>query len=225
MGAVSKRNVGRPRAKSKGGSGAGREEILLAAAKLFAERGFAGTTTRDIANEVGIRQPSLFYHFKRKDDILQAIIDGAATPWLDYSVRLDKQPGTAAAKLYTLMRFDFEYLMTEPYRVGQLMVLPEIRAGAFRDETERLRRRIVGAYRKLIKQGIAEGDFDVADVTVATHTVFGMGEALWSWYRPSRSRPPARTAEQIADLAMRSILARPGKLPSIKRAAAKLRET
>ncbi len=225
MGTVTKRGVGRPRAEGKGTAGAGREEILLAAARLFAELGFAGTTTRDIAQQVGIRQPSLFYHFRKKDDILRAIISDAAAPWLDFSVRLDKQPGTAAAKLYTLMRFDFEYLMTEPYRIGQLMVLPEIRTGAFREETERLRNRIVKAYRKLIKLGIAEEDFDVADVSVATHTVFGMGEALWSWYRPGRNRSPARTAEQIADLAMRALLARPGKLTSIKRAAAKLQET
>ncbi len=218
--AVTKRGVGRPRAKANAGSGAGREEILLAAARLFAERGFAATTTRDIAEEVGIRQPSLFYHFKKKEDILCAIIDAAAAPWLQFSARLDKQSGTAAAKLYALMRFDFEYLMTEPYRLGQLMVLPEIRAGAFRDDTERLRNRLIAAYRKLVKLGIAERDFVVADITVATHTVFGMGEALWSWYRPSRSRSPAKTAERIADLAMRALLARPSKLKSIKRAAA-----
>ena len=224
MSAVTKRGVGRPRAAAKSGSGAGREEILLAAATLFAERGFAGTTTRDIAQQVGIRQPSLFYHFKRKDDILRAIINDAAAPWLDYSVRLDRKPGTAAAKLYSLMRFDFTYLMTEPYQIGKLMVLPEIRAGTFRKETERLRKRIIKAYRKLIKLGIAEGDFVVADVTVATHTVFGMGEALWSWYRPGRSRSPARTAEQIADLAMRALLARPSQLTSIKRGASKLQE-
>ena len=47
-----------------------REEILAAAAGLFAERGYAATSTRLIADTVGIRQASLYYHFANKEQIL-----------------------------------------------------------------------------------------------------------------------------------------------------------
>jgi len=51
-----------------------RERILAAAARLFSERGYAGTTVRDIAAELGIANPSIYYHFKSKGDLLVALL-------------------------------------------------------------------------------------------------------------------------------------------------------
>jgi AcrR family transcriptional regulator len=47
-----------------------RERILEVAAKLFAKQGYDGTSVRDIAKELGIANPSIYYHFKSKVDIL-----------------------------------------------------------------------------------------------------------------------------------------------------------
>lgn len=51
-----------------------RDELLHAAARLFVAKGFAATTTRDIAQAVGMRSGSPFYHFRSKQDLLQAAI-------------------------------------------------------------------------------------------------------------------------------------------------------
>lgn len=54
-----------------------RAELLRAAAKLFVEKGFAATTTRDIAEAVGMRSGSPFYHFRSKQELLKAaMIEG-----------------------------------------------------------------------------------------------------------------------------------------------------
>mgnify|MGYP000863103757 CR=1 FL=1 len=54
-----------------------RDELLRAAARLFVEKGFAATTTRDIAEAVGMRSGSPFYHFRSKQELLRAaIIEG-----------------------------------------------------------------------------------------------------------------------------------------------------
>ena len=56
-----------------------REALLRAAARLFVEKGFDATTTRDIAEAVGMRSGSPFYHFRSKHDLLKAAIaDGEA---------------------------------------------------------------------------------------------------------------------------------------------------
>ncbi|MHA7964875.1 TetR/AcrR family transcriptional regulator [Paenibacillus sp. CAU 1782] len=58
-----------------------RNEILDAADKLFGLKGFDGTTTNDILQMVGIARGTLYYHFKSKEDIMDALIQR-------YNVRL-----------------------------------------------------------------------------------------------------------------------------------------
>lgn len=52
-----------------------RNEILNAAAELFGQKGFDGTSTNDILGKVGIARGTLYYHFKSKEDIMDALIE------------------------------------------------------------------------------------------------------------------------------------------------------
>ena len=53
-----------------------RERILTAAVDLFSERSFEGATTREIAGRAGVTQPLLNYHFRSKDELWRAAVDG-----------------------------------------------------------------------------------------------------------------------------------------------------
>ena len=216
--------MGRPRLTPSTGVPA-KQAILEAAADLFSRQGFDGTSTRQIAEAVGIRQPSLFYHFNKKEDILRALIGESALPWTWYLPALDRADAPAAVKLYRLMCFDFRFLLSEPYGVGQLMMLPELRAGELGEEVAKIRESVLSAYQKLISAGVGDGTFHVADIDVATNSVFGMGEATWSWYQKDDERDVSNLAELIADLAMRALLEHPDQLSSIQEAAAKLTVT
>jgi len=52
-----------------------RNEILDAADELFGQKGFDGTSTNDILEKVGIARGTLYYHFKSKEDIMDALIE------------------------------------------------------------------------------------------------------------------------------------------------------
>ena len=52
-----------------------RNEILDVAERLFCEKGFDNTSTNDILAEIGIARGTLYYHFKSKEDILDAMIE------------------------------------------------------------------------------------------------------------------------------------------------------
>ena len=54
-----------------------KERILQEALTLFAENGYDGTGVEQIAEKVGIKAPSLYKHFKGKEDILNALVDSA----------------------------------------------------------------------------------------------------------------------------------------------------
>ncbi|MGL5911605.1 MAG: TetR/AcrR family transcriptional regulator [Phycicoccus sp.] len=51
-----------------------RERILLVAGRLFAERGYGATSVRDIAEQLGISNPSLYHHFSSKAELLEELL-------------------------------------------------------------------------------------------------------------------------------------------------------
>jgi AcrR family transcriptional regulator len=149
---------GRPRLEESRRPGkTAREEILDAAAELFTSLGYASTSTRRIADAVGVRQASLYHHFATKDDILDALLAGTVDEPLRLAAELLDEKGPAAPRLHALVIADVTQLCTSRWNLGALYLLPELRLDRF--EEFRLRRAELRAlYRGLAAQVIAECD-------------------------------------------------------------------
>ncbi|ORW89543.1 TetR/AcrR family transcriptional regulator [Mycolicibacter terrae] len=149
---------GRPRlvASRRPGHSA-RDEILDAAAELFTTVGYAATSTRRIAESVGIQQASLYHHFAAKDDILDALLAGTVDASLQLAAELLTEGGPAAPRLHTLVVADTTQLCGGRWNLGTLYLLPELRVerfAAFRRRRGELR----DHYRELSRAVIAEHD-------------------------------------------------------------------
>jgi AcrR family transcriptional regulator len=128
-----------------------RHQILDAAAALFAEKGFTATSTRMIAERVGIRQASLYYHFSGKDELLAELLTTSVRPSLDAVAMLESlvpQRATPAAALYLLVRVDVATLTDTPHNIGTLYLLPEIHDERY-DEFRAIRGELQDAYGRL----------------------------------------------------------------------------
>lgn len=113
-----------------------RDEILDAAAELFTSQGFANTSTRAIADAVGIRQSSLYHHFGTKDEILGELLKGTVAGGLDFARAVHAVQGradavTAAAALHAVALYDGGLLCSARWNLGVLYHLPEARAERF----------------------------------------------------------------------------------------------
>lgn len=116
---------GRPRA-TPGRPGADpRLEILDAAAALFAERGYAATSTRQIAERAGLRQASLYYHVSGKEEILLELLRASVMPTLERAASFAAGPDPVAA-LYSLALDDVATLLAEPHNIGTMYLAPEV---------------------------------------------------------------------------------------------------
>jgi AcrR family transcriptional regulator len=147
---------GRPRLEQpRRPGGTAREQILDAAAELFTTQGYANTSTRRIAEAVGVRQASLYHHFATKDDILDALLAGTVDEPLRLAAELLAESGPAPQRLYTLVVADVSHLCASTWNLGALYLLPELRVdrfAQFRSRREQLR----GRYRQLADAAIAE---------------------------------------------------------------------
>ncbi len=72
-----------PRVRTRRGGDVTATRILDAAEELFAERGYAGTTLRDVAGRVGVRNPSIYNHFAGKEALYQAVLERVVGPVLE----------------------------------------------------------------------------------------------------------------------------------------------
>ncbi|WP_433492070.1 helix-turn-helix domain-containing protein [Nocardia grenadensis] len=123
---------GRPRLAPRRRQGqTPRAEILDAAAELFTTQGYGSTSTRAIAEAVGIRQASLYHHFAAKDDILDALLGETIAGATELATRLERRPEPAAVRLYALARFDIGQLCDARWNIGALYFLPELRGDRF----------------------------------------------------------------------------------------------
>ncbi|MFF1830515.1 TetR/AcrR family transcriptional regulator [Paenarthrobacter sp. NPDC058040] len=128
-----------------------REQILDAAAALFATNGFSATSTRAIAERVGIRQASLYYHFATKEDILDELLTASVRPGLDAVRHLEglvPDTASAAAALHALVVFDTKALMRATHNFAILWLLPEVQGERY-DDFRLQRQELQAAYGRL----------------------------------------------------------------------------
>lgn len=142
---------GRPRHIPNLSAAPPRDQILHAAAELFVTRGFAATSTREIAERVGIRQASLYYHFAGKEEILAELLQRSVRPTVDKVAKVEAMvpPETHETALYLLALIDIRTLAEAPDNIGVLAGLPDVTSceiyGQFRDE----RQELIDAYGRL----------------------------------------------------------------------------
>jgi AcrR family transcriptional regulator len=158
MWAMSSEGRGRPRLEQSRRPGKNaREEILDAAAELFTTHGYANTSTRKIADAVGVRQASLYHHFATKDDILDALLAGTVDEPLQLAAQLIAEEGPAVPRLHALVVADVTQLCESTWNLGALYLLPELRVDRF-DQFRKHRAELRDRYRRLASAVIAECD-------------------------------------------------------------------
>jgi len=195
-----KTSAGRPRLRSKRRPGLSpRDEILDAAAELFTTRGYASTSTRSIADAVGVRQASLYHYFKTKDDILCALLRQTVTPTLDFVAELARTAPELSAvhQLHVLATFDGAQLLHGRWNLGALYLLPELRQVGlvpFWAERERLRLHYLALGSAIAAPGLGAAAPDLP---------FRLVESLVNIRAAQLDDPAPDLPDQVADACLR----------------------
>ena len=81
-----------------------RKKIREAAARLFADKGFEHTTTRDIAGAAGINNAALYYYFDNKEQLLYQILEEVIRTGLEKIIEIEQSPRPLQEKLAHILR-------------------------------------------------------------------------------------------------------------------------
>ncbi|WAC54442.1 TetR/AcrR family transcriptional regulator [Gordonia sp. SL306] len=91
-----------------------RAELLEAAARLMAARGFAGVTLEDIGGAVGVSGPAMYRHFSSKTDLLDEMLVDISQRLHDGGAEVVARGGDPDETLLELIRFHIDVLVTKP---------------------------------------------------------------------------------------------------------------
>jgi AcrR family transcriptional regulator len=150
--------------------------IVQAACRLFAEKGFRGVTTRELAAAVGVTEPVLYEHFRTKRDLYSAIIEGKALEGVqvvsEITEKFDKT-GDDYAFFNSLAESILNWYTKDPAFV-RLLLFSNLEGHELRDlfhERSFECFRIVSTY---IERRVSEGRMREVDPVVAARAFFGM---------------------------------------------------
>jgi AcrR family transcriptional regulator len=197
-----------------------RDRILFESAELIAQRGYQATTTRDVADAVGIRQPSLFHHFPSKAAIVEALLEwdlGSAVPRVN---RIARSDAPAAVRLYAYLQGDVAHLATAKFNLSgvyadQVIGLPEFAKWA--DMHEGLLRTV----ESMVREGIEAGEFLAVDPTLVRQAIASTLIGALTVHS-GRGRHSDRLGGEVAHLIVRGLLRDCDQIDAIAAAASEL---
>jgi AcrR family transcriptional regulator len=182
-----------------------RARLLDAATAAFAEKGFHGTTTRDIAAAAGMSPAALYVHHKSKEELLYIISrtgHEGALKTVREAIASSGEPTAALHKLIGDFAADHARGNTAARVVNyELASLTPEHSAEIRD----IRHRIEQEMRALIERGVVTGAFDTPDPRMATIAVLSLSIDIARWYRDGNTWSPEDIADRYADIALRIV--------------------
>ncbi|MFY1676242.1 MULTISPECIES: TetR/AcrR family transcriptional regulator [unclassified Streptomyces] len=181
--------------------------LLVAAVEAFAERGYHATTTRDIAGRAGMSPAALYIHYKTKEELLHRISRIGHDRALEILRAAAGREGAASERLADAVGSFVRWhaLRRTTARVVQYEL--DALGSEARAEIVALRRRCDAEILGIIEDGVAAGEFAVADPRGTTLAVLSLCVDVARWFNPEGPRSPDEVGALYADLVLRMVRA------------------
>lgn len=181
-----------------------RRLILETALRLFAERGYSGTSIRDIAAACGLQGPTLYSHYPSKEHVLAELVRIAHDEHLRRvrTALLDSQPDPREqirAYMRAHVRFHTDFPMLAVVGNTELhMLSPQLGEPIFQ-----VRKQAEQTLMDIAQRGIDRGLFKVPHPWLSVAAIGGMGLRVAFWFSPDCGIAPELVADSYADFALR----------------------
>lgn len=180
---------------------------IEAAATVFANKGFHGATTQDIASEMGIQQGSLYYYFKSKEQALQEVCEYGFENHVQRMAKIcsRKQPFEAKMQMIITSHLSNYRQKNNALKVhnDQRLYLPKERRTVLKELGTHYRRLLEQTLREGIEQKSVRDDIDTHFVA---YSVIGICNAWGANLVRDENLDLYDTIEQCADLILRGTL-------------------
>jgi AcrR family transcriptional regulator len=178
--------------------------ILRIAAETFAERGYHQASIRDIAAATDISLSGLYYYFRSKEELLFLIQDHVFGEILDRASRALSEVESPEDQLRTFVHIHLSFFVDNMAEMRVLSHEARALSGDFRERVGNKKRE----YTALVQDILARlrPDRPEGDLRLATFSLFGMLNWIYTWYRPGRDPSAEALAREMSGLFLRGFL-------------------
>ena len=191
---VSARRSSRASGKGRGPEGSTSDAIYQAAEDLFFERGYGGTSLRDIADAVGLQVGSLYNHIDSKESmlfvIMQTSLRGVLEAVADAVAEVTDPVERLECFMKATIRFYGEHARMSFIGSTELRSLPE----EYREKIQDLRDQYEGRLTELLTE-CAEAGVQIPNIRMAAYALVAISAHVASWYRVGGSM----SLDEVAD--------------------------
>ncbi|MFJ9364465.1 TetR family transcriptional regulator [Nocardia sp. NPDC101769] len=185
-----------------------RARLLDAAVAAFAERGFHGSTTRDITSIAGLSTAAIYVHHRSKEELLYQVSHSGHLDTLERMRESMAASDDPVEQLVAVIR-EFAIHHARAHTVARVInyelaaLSPE-----HQREIKEIRHVIDTEMRQLIERGVDAGVFDNPNPRMAAVALLSLGIDLARWYREGGPLSPEEIGDYYVDLALRIVGAR-----------------
>ncbi len=183
-------------------------EIIEAAARVFAERGYHGATTQAIADVLNIRQASLYYYFRSKEVALEIVCTRGVEDFFKAAQAIAYGPGSPSQKLAALIRAHILPILDRGDFVKVFLTQRQFLPNESRRRVGKWSRGIENIFETVIREGQRTGEFRKhLDARLTTLAILGMANAVPSWYVKEKASIE-RIGSEFAALVLEGLISR-----------------
>ncbi len=162
-----------------------RDDVVRAAARLFAERGYHGTSMRDLGAELGLFGSSLYSHVGSKQELLVEVVAAGAQLFQESAARAEEVDGGAEVRLKALVSGHLDVVLDNLDEVRTFLNEASALEPDYRDRVIAARDRYEDSFRQVLQQGIEQGVFRrTVDPKLDAIFILSILNAVERWFRP-----------------------------------------
>ncbi|WP_113704340.1 TetR/AcrR family transcriptional regulator [Nonomuraea lactucae] len=183
-----------------------RDRLLSEATRLFAERGFEGTSVQEIVVAAGVTKGAMYHYFTSKDDLLHEIYGRVLRMQMARLTRIADGPGTLAERLHAAAA---DVVETSTANLDDSKIFfrsMHLLAPETQKSVRAERRRYHERFRDMVAQGQLEGTFsDRVPAELVVDYFFGSVHHLGTWFHANGTLTGAQVGKHFADLLLASL--------------------
>ena len=158
-----------------------RDRILKAAARCFNQKGYSGTSLKDVSRRLGLTDAALYYYVKNKEELVYQCYLRAAELGREAMERgvADGRTGLEQATLY--IRYHIEIMVGDEGPVAIMSEIPSLNRN-HRNEILEVSRRHSAGFEDILRRGIEDGSIAPCDVRMTGNAIMGSINWIPKWY-------------------------------------------